>query len=416
MAGIDKDLKLREEIRKAGAPGAVRVAPGLYVQISKAGTASWVYRFQLAGKRREMGLGGYPKVKLAAAKKLAESAAEAAAAGVDPIATRDAQKAAERAAALTFDGFAAEYIKAQRPGWKNAKHAQQWENTLKAYASPTIGQLAPADITTDHVLAILSPIWTTKNETAARVRNRIELILDAARAKGLRTGDNPARLRGHLATLLPKRSKVRTVRHMPALPWSELPDFWRTLSASKHQGATLLRFAILTAARTGEVINAEWQEFDLPGATWTIPANRMKARKPHRVPLSAPALAILEAQRAGQAAKRGKPTPWVFPGRSGDKPRSQQVMLMALRRLRPGVVPHGFRSTFRDWCAEETHYPRDVCEMALAHTLDNDVEAAYRRGDLLEKRRALMKDWAAYVTKRSAANVVKLKRAKTAAG
>jgi len=403
---------LKAAIKRATPPAMIRVNEGLYLQITSKGGMSWVLRYQLGGRRREMGLGGYPEVSLAAAAADAVAKRGQVAIGIDPIdqrreakAAEEARKAQEAARRITFDKCASDYIDSLSAGWKSPKQAPQWRSSLKAYASPIIGSLPPADVTTAHILEILGPIWQTIPETASRVRNRIELIWDSAKAKGLCSGDNPARWRGHLDKLLPKRSKVRRVKHFPALPWQELPAFWQTLAAQTGDGARALRLAILTACRTNEVLGAEWAEIDFASKTWSIPAERMKGSEVHRVPLSDAAVALLKAEQ-------GKHDRFVFPAwgkATAETPVSNMAMLMALRRMgRRDLTTHGFRSTFRDWCAEETHYPRDVCEMALAHKIESDVESAYRRGDLLEKRRALMNDWAAYVTRRPAKNVVKL--------
>lgn len=426
MAGDMKDRELRAAIKRATPPAMIGTdSRGLYLQVSKAGTTSWLFRFQLHGKRRDMGLGNYPDTSLAKARTLAGAARDKLREGRDPIEERrtatEEQRAAKKASearAVTFDDAAADYIKAHRASWKNTKHAQQWKNTLKAYASPVIGKTPVADVSTADVLEILKPIWTAKTETATRVRSRIELVLDAAKARGLRTGDNPARLRGHLANLLPKAASLRQVEHHPALPWRDLPEFWEKLRASTHYGAAPLALVILTACRAGSVFAAEWSEFDLEERTWTIPGVRMKGRRgterPHRVPLSDAAVAILEELKASAPAREegAPPDPrerFVFPGRSRAGHISTAAMDKCLEKLeRDDVTVHGFRSTFRDWAAEVTHYPRDVAEMALAHTVASSVEAAYRRGDLLEKRRALMKDWAAFVTTKPAKNVVQL--------
>lgn len=428
MAGraeIDKDTVLRAAIKRAKPPAMLRVAEGLYLQLGETGAQSWLFRFQIRGRRRAMGLGSYPEKTLADARAKAAAARKLVDDGIDPIEHRQAEEAAEAARkvqeaarAVTFDTAAAEFIKAHRAGWGNARHAQQWENTLKEYASPVIGALALAEIETAHVLQILTPIWTSKTVTADRVRNRIELILDAGRAQGRRSGDNPARWRGHLDKVLPKKTKIKKATHHPALPWQEMPDFWSKLCASTHRGAPALRFIVLTACRRGEAAEAQWSEIDLEAKVWTIPASRTKTGTAHRVPLSDAALEILQAQLALAASKKtGRASPWVFPGQSANKPVSGGTLRTTLcdDLAREDLTIHGFRSTFRDWSAEETHYPRDVCEMALAHKIESDVESAYRRGDLLEKRRTLMADWASYVTTKPAANVVQLSDARASA-
>jgi integrase len=311
--------------------------------------------------------------------------------GVDPIAQRDVERQQQRleaARAQTFDQCAAAYIAAHRAGWKNVKHAEQWENTLAAYASPAFGALPVADIDTAAVMRALGPIWNTKTETASRVRGRIEKVLDWATVQGFRTGENPARWRGHLDKLLPKRSKVQKVQHHPALPYAEAPAFMAKLRAQEGIAARALEFLILTATRTGEVIGARWDEFDLEAGSWTIPAERMKAGKEHEVPLSARALEIV------QGLAKMRPGSYVFPGRRPRDPLSNMALLALLKRMgRSDLTAHGFRSTFSDWAHETTNFPSEVIEMALAHTIRNKVEAAYRRGNLREKRRELMDAW-----------------------
>jgi integrase len=370
-------------------------------------------RYQLNGKRREMGLGSFPDVGLKAARLAAADQRKLLTTGTDPMAARDAGREAlranERAAAakaITFKKAASDYIAAHRTGWKNAKHAQQWENTLATYAEPIIGHLPVSEVATAHMLDILQPIWNTKTETASRVRNRIELVLDAAKARGLRDGENPARWRGHLDKLLPKRAKVRAVEHHTALPWPELPAFMEELAKHEALSYAAIRLTILTACRTSEVLGATWNEIDLESHTWTIPAARMKAGKDHRVPLSD------AAQKVLGSLPRIDESPYLFPGARQGRPLSNLAMLMGLRRMgRGNLTMHGFRSTFRDWAAERTQYPREVCEMALAHKIAEGAEAAYWRGDIFEKRRALMADWANYAVQTPAAKVVALRRA-----
>jgi len=394
-----------EKLLRAGTTGDYSAGRGLYLKVSGKAKGSWFYRFMLDGKRRRMGLGSFETTTLAQAGALRDDAAKLVSEGIDPLERRKASKQENTAAAVTFDSVAADYIAAHRPGWKNAKHAQQWENTLKTYASPVIGKLAPGDVTTAHVLEVLKPIWTEKTETASRVRNRIELVLDAAKARGLREGENPARWRGHLDKLLPRREKVQAVKHHTALPYPQLPAFMALLTGD-DMTTKAMQMTILTACRTSEVLGATWDEIDLQARIWTIPANRMKARKEHRVPLADAVLALLDS------LPRIEGNPYLFPGMKAGRPLSNMAMLMGLRRMgRDDLTMHGFRSTFRDWAGECTPHPRDVCEQALAHSLGNDVEAAYRRGDLLEKRRALMNDWAAYCTSRPADNVVQMRRA-----
>lgn len=397
-----------KQVENLTEPGTYEDGDGLRLVVKATGRKSWVLRFQLNGKRREMGLGGFPEVGLKDARLAAGDQRKLLAAGTDPMAARSAAREAQRASqqaaaakAVTFKAVAADYIAAHRAGWKSAKHGQQWENTLATYAEPIIGHLPASEISTAHVLEILQPIWTEKTETASRLRNRIELILDAAKARGLRDGENPARWRGHLDKLLPRRSKVRAVEHHTALPWRDLPAFMVELTKHGALSYMAIRLTILTACRTSEVLGATWNEIDFEARTWTIAANRMKAGKEHRVPLSDPALEVLAS------LPRIEGSPYLFPGARAGRPLSNLAMLMGLRRLGRGeLTMHGFRSTFRDWAAERTHYPREVCEMALAHKIADGAEAAYWRGDIFDKRRALMADWAQYATTPPAANII----------
>jgi len=386
-------------VRKLAQPGVYFVGgvPGLALQVLPTGAKTWVLRAVIGGKRREMGLGGYPSVTLAGAREKARAAREKIDAGVDPIAERKAAKSAllaSAAAAITFEEAAAQYVAAHESSWANDKHRAQWTSTLKTYAYPVIGKLAPGDVQLAHVLKILEPIWATKTETAKRLRGRIEQVLDAAHTRGQITGpwQNPARWRGHLDKLLAKPSRVAKVEHHRALAVGEVGAFMARLRKQEGQGAKALEFAILTAARSGEVRGATWAEIDLAAKVWTIPAERMKAGKEHRVPLSAAALELLNA------LPRMAGTDLVFPASRGG-PLSDMTLSAVLRRMKVDAVPHGFRSAFRDWAAERTAYPNEVCEAALAHAVGNKVEAAYRRGDLFEKRSRLMADWAAFLAK-----------------
>lgn len=396
-----------DKLIKEASPGLIGDGGGLYLQVGKTGGLSWLYRFQLNGSRRAMGLGKHPEVSLAQARERAANARKQVADGIDPIEAKEHAQLAAKAAqnkALTFQQCAAEYIDAHRSSWKSIKHAQQWENTLSTYAYPFIGEKPVSAVTTDDVLTILKPIWASKNETASRVRNRIELIIAAAKARKRFEGENPAQWKGHLDKLLAKRKQVAQVEHHAALPYSQLPTFWRSLVAAEGMAAQALQFTILTACRTSEVLNAQWSEVDLASALWTIPASRMKARREHKVPLSNAAVAVLEC------VVRVQDNPFVFPGMKEGRPLSNLAMLMLLRRMDLGhLTVHGFRSSFRDWAAEETAFPNMVAEMALAHTVGSAVEAAYRRGDLLEKRRAMMQAWADYVETQPATNVVPLR-------
>lgn len=351
-----------------------------------------------------MGLGAYDHdrkrgLTLAEARAAAVEAQRLLRDGVDPLAQRraDAEAAAARAAEMeakgrTFREVAGLYIGAHEAGWRNAKHRAQWRATLDTYAAPHIGGLAVGEIGTDHVLLCLNPIWTKKPETATRVRGRVEAVLDYAAARGWRDGPNPARWRGHLANLLPRRSKVARVEHHAALPWQEMGAFMARLRRQGGTAARALEFSILTVTRTGETLGARWSEVDMAAGVWTVPGERMKAGREHRVPLSDPALAVVRMMAKYRTAEGDI---YVFPGATERRPLSSMAMLMLLRRMKLGhLTVHGFRSAFRDWCEEATHTPHAVAEAALAHTISDKVEAAYRRGDLFQKRCDLMAKWA----------------------
>jgi integrase len=381
-------------VSRLTAPGlhAVGGVAGLSLQITTTGARSWSLRVTVGGKRREMGLGSYPDVSLADAREKARKAREVIEQGIDPIEERKSVRSklrAEVAKAITFKQAATAYIAAQEHGWKNAKHAAQWTSTLETYAYPKIGHLLVRDVDDSHVMEILTPIWTTKTETASRLRGRIEKVLDWAIASKYREGPNPARWKGNLDVRLAQPSKVAKVQHHAALPYDDTGAFMAELRKVEGMGARALEFAILTATRSGEVRGATWQEIDLQKAVWIIPAERMKASKEHHVPLSPDTVALLKA-----LPKLGD-SPYVFPGTKGQL--SDMTLTAALRRMnRSSLTAHGFRSTFRDWAGERTNYPREVCEHALAHKLKDKAEAAYQRGSLFDKRRALMNDWAKY--------------------
>lgn len=396
--------------RKAKELGALEVnrltEPGLHFVGGVAGLAlqvfeppskarTWILRVMVAGKRRDMGLGGFPDVTLAGAREAARTARQKIKDGIDPVEDAKAKRSAlyaSRAASLTFTDAASAYIKVMEAEWSNPKHAQQWRNTIKTYAEPVIGKVFVRDVEQAHILRVLEPIWLTKNETASRLRGRIESILDWSRVRGYRTGENPARWKGHLAMVLAMPSKVQPVEHHPALPFDDLAAFMELLRAQDGVGARALQFAILTAARSGEVRGATWEEINIDEATWTVPASRMKAKREHRAALNEQALALLKATPGD------KRTGLIFPNTKGAK-LSDMTLTAVLRRMgRSDITAHGFRSTFRDWCSEKTNYPRDVAEMALAHTIGDKVEAAYRRGDLFEKRRRMMKEWGKFAT------------------
>ncbi|MDF2599243.1 MAG: hypothetical protein K0Q54_2066 [Methylobacterium brachiatum] len=374
-------------------PGMYGDGGGLWLQVSGKGGKSWVFRYTLQGKSREMGLGPASTFSLAEARDKALTCRKLCYDGIDPIETRREQRqeaSVEAARAITFRTCAESYIAAHKAGWRNDKHAAQWTATLETYAYPVFGDLPVQAVDTGLVLKALEAIWTTKPETATRVRGRIESVLDWAATRGYRRGENPARWKGHLANLLPKRSKVRKVEHHAALPFKDVPAFMVAIASQPGTAAKLMAFTILTAARTGEALGARWSEIDIESGIWTVPAERMKGGSEHRVPLSEPTLALL-------GEMQGLDAEFVFPGGRRGKPLSNMAMLTLLRRMeRTDLTVHGFRSSFRDWASETTHFPSEVVEMALAHTVESKVERAYRRGDLFEKRRELMAAWAAH--------------------
>lgn len=398
-------------VRNLREPGLhfVGEVPGLALQVLPTGARTWVLRASVGGRRREMGLGGYPEVTLKAAREAARRAREKIRGGVDPIAERRSARSALAASLgrdIAFRQLAEQFILEREAGWENPKHRQQWRNTLATYAYPVIGHLQPAHIDVDHLERILKPLWADKPETAKRLRARIENVLDFAVAKRLREGDNPARESGPLRHLLGPQQ--RRVKHHRALAVGEAGAFMARLRSAEGMGARALEFAILTAARSKEVRGASWSEIDLDARLWTVPAGRMKMRREHRVPLSDAAVALL------QALPRMGDSDLVFSAPRGGQ-LSDMTLSAVLRRMKVDAVPHGFRSTFRDWTAERTAYPHEVAEMALAHTVGNKVEAAYRRGDLFEKRRRLMDDWAAFLAQpERSAGVVPLRGAAVA--
>jgi integrase len=400
------------EVGRLNTPGlhAVGGVAGLALQVTDRGARSWILRVMVGGKRRDMGLGGFPDVTLAGAREKAREKRDQIEKGIDPIAYKQAKKSALAAAvagAMTFSDATKAYIAVKEAGWKNAKHGDQWRNTLATYADPIIGKVFVGSIEKEHILKILSPIWTTKTETASRLRGRIESVLDWATVSGYRKGENPARWRGHLDVLLAAPNKVRAVEHHAALDWREVGSFMAGLREREGIAARMLEFAILTVARSGEVRGATWAEFDLPGATWTIPADRMKAKKEHRIPLSDAAVKVLEAlPRDGEI---------VFKSPTG-KQFSDAAMSKLLDRMgRADLTAHGFRSSFRDWAGETTAYPREVIEHALAHQLKDKAEAAYARGSMFEKRRRLMDEWAKFSGKVQVAGTVTPIKGKSAA-
>ena len=382
--GRGKDGLTHRKVETAS-PGTYDDGRGLRLIVKPSGARSWVLRYQIGGRRRDMGLGPFPEVTLARSRDKALEARRLVKEGHDPLAERRKQQA------LTFRAAAEALIDSKRPGWKNAKHAAQWPATLQAYAYPKLGARDVRDIETADVLDVLRPIWTTKPETASRLRQRIEAVLDYATAMQVREGENAARWKGRLDHLLPAPSKIRTVVHHAAIDWREAPEFMKALAAMEGTAAKALSFAILTASRSGEVRGMTWCEVDTTAAVWTVPALRMKAPKEHRVPLAYAALALLGAP--------GKPGALVFPSpMKADRPLSDMTLTAVLKRMKLGdLTVHGFRSTFRDWAGETTQHPREVIEAALAHRLKDKAEAAYARGDLFTKRRRLMEDWATFL-------------------
>lgn len=382
---------------------------GLYLQISKTLSKSWLFIYKRAGKKFEVGLGSLDVKSLAEAREHAREYQKLLAGGIDPLNEKrrlEREQLLADAVSMTFKQCAEAYIATNKHGWKNVKHLQQWENTLSQYCYPFVGSLSIADIDTALVIKCLEPIWITKNETASRLRGRIEQVLSWATVSGYRTGDNPARWRGHLDKLLPKPSKVQNVKHHSALPYAEMAAFMEQLRQQEGIASRCLEFTILTAARTNESIGATWAEIDLDAKVWTIPKDRMKADKEHRVPLSDKCIGLLGVMQAIRL------NDFVFPGQRNGL--SNMAMLKLLERMdRKDLTVHGFRSTFRDWAAESTAYPGEVVEMCLAHTIKNQAEAAYRRGDLMEKRLRIMNDWAKYCDTKTFAgdNVTPLRKA-----
>lgn len=414
-------------VRNLKKPGYYAVGgsvSGLLLQVTATGARSWVLRYTAGVKpgtgkpwRRDLGLGGYPDVSLSEARRKAAEARELLSKNIDPItAKREARSAmlAARLAEITFEKAAHQFIESKSAEWKSGgKSADQWTSSLEAYAFPVLGSLRVADIDRAHVLRVLEPIWTEKNETANRVRQRMESVLDWAKVRGFREGDNPARWKGYLDKVLPAPGKVRDVQHHPALPYAQMQLFMVDLRSRNGMGARALEFAILTAARSGEARGARWDEIDLDAKVWTVPPERMKSsKKEHRVPLSDAVIKMLKA------LPRVEGTDLVFTPQRGSNPLSDNTLTKLLGDMHDAsikrggagyidpkqakvITAHGFRSTFRDWASEETHAARDVVEMALAHTIGNKVEAAYRRGDLFEKRRALMTEWATFCSPKS---------------
>jgi integrase len=377
------------QIERFKGPGKLSDGNGLYLVIGSNGSRTWVFRYTRKGKAVELGLGAVANVPVKQARAKAGDLRGALGAGEDPRDHRDRQRrlvALKQARSVTFENAAEQYIEANKAGWRNAKHGTQWTATLKRYAYPVFGNSGVADVTVADVLKVLSPIWSTKPETASRLRGRIEAVLDYGKVHGWREGENPARWKGGLEMTLPARGKVRRIKHHAAMPYAEVSTLLKTLAVAEGVAPLALRFVILTAVRTGEAIGARWTEIDMTARLWTIPPDRMKAGREHRVPLSDQACEVLE--------QLPRVSEWVFPGRKAKTGLSNMSLLQTLRRVDKGdVTTHGFRSSFRDWAAEQTAFPREVIESALAHTIGSQVELAYLRSDLLEKRRVLMAAW-----------------------
>ncbi len=401
--------KIREKLAEkpgAGFRVAVGGVTGLLLQVPPdkplkdeivRSSRVWLLRYSIGGRRRDQGLGGYPEVSLAEARDRARKIRAAIFEGRDPLAERRAARTAiatAAAKAVTFKTCAEGYIKTHEKEWKNAKHAAQWTATLETYAYPVLGNMGVADIDTSHILRVLEPIWSSKTETATRVRGRIETVLDAAAAKGYRTGPNSARWKGHLDHMLAQPMKIAKVEHHAAVDVDAMHAFWLRLQAAEGQGARALQFTILTAARSGMTRMARSGHIDLEAAVWTVPATLMKGKKgserEHRVPLPTAAVQLLRDQGPGE------PDALIFPGTNG-KPLSDMSLTAVLKRMKVKATAHGFRSTFRDWAGDRTNYARDLIEQAMAHTLESKVEAAYRRSNALDKRRHLMEAWATFL-------------------
>jgi integrase len=407
---------------KGNALVAVGGVNGLYLQLTPGGGRSWVLRILVGARRRDIGLGSFPSVTLAQARDKAREARDKIGRGIDPVEERKAVKATLAAAqgrGLTFDKATERYLAAKLDAFKNAKHRQQWQNTLAQYAAPVLGKMMVQDIAVQDVLRVLQPLWAGKTETASRLRGRIESVLSWATVAGHRTGDNPARWAGNLKELLPAPSKIATEGNQPALTLSDAPRWFAALKDRDGMGARALEFLALTAARSQEVRGAEWSEIDLEAGLWIVPAARMKMAREHRVPLTPKAVALL------RSLPRMEGNPLVFPAARGGQ-LSDMTVSAVMRRMNetdqaegnPGfldrvskrpAVPHGLRSTFRDWVAEETNFPGEMAEVALAHRISNAVEASYRRGDMIEKRRRMMSDWSAFLIQApKSAKVVRL--------
>jgi integrase len=385
------------QVKNLKEPGLYLDGLGLMLKVTEHGSKSWIHRYMRHGAAHWMGLGPYPEVSLAEAREHHAENRKKLRAGIDPLAERQgiaATAKADRAKAVTFNWCAEKYIKAHEPEWTNPKHAEQWRSTLKTYAAPIIGTLDVAKVETSHVVKIVEPIWHEKAETASRLLGRIASVLDWATVYKHREGENPARWKGHIDMILPARNKAQTVKHHAALPYAQINSLMPQLRAQVGIAARALEFVILTAARSGEVRGATWAEIDEEAGVWVIPAERMKAKREHRVPLSEDAKRLIKSMRDIKSGDL------IFPGMKKDKPLSDMSLSAVLKRMeKTDITVHGFRSTFKDWAAEVSHYPNEMSEMALAHTIGDAVEAAYRRGDMVEKRREMMQTWANYCTR-----------------
>jgi integrase len=409
MAQREKDRLVPVSIGTPKKPGMYPDGHGLYLRAGPNGAKSWIFRFKVAKRRHEMGLGGFPLVSLAEARELAKGYRRQLHDGFNPLEQRRAQRQAaklETANRITFKQCAEAYIAETCKAWKSPKHAAQWSSTLEAYAYPIFGGLPVQSIDTSLVVTALRAIWHATPETASRLRGRIERILDYARVSEYRTGENPARWKGHLDKLLQPRTKLQKVKHHAALPYREIGSFMQALQEQGGVAALALQFTILTATRTNEVIGARFGEVDIAAKDWLIPSQRMKSGKRHRVPLPPPALHIIETMKEISSG------PHIFPSASREAAISNMAMLKVLKRMgRRDLTVHGFRSTFRDWVAEQTPFPSFVAEAALAHAVAGKVEAAYRRGELMQKRRKLMEAWASYCYRAGSGEAVNWKRA-----
>jgi len=408
MAKTVKQLK-DLQIRRFTKPGAYPDGEGLYLQVRDSGAKDWFYRYEVAGKGRKRGLGSYPTISLERAREDALVCRQLRKQGIDPIEHYkeiELNKDLEKAKSTTFKECALTYIDTHRHGWRNKKHESQWRNTLKTYAYPTIGDLPVQAIDIDLVMKVLEPIWFEKTETASRIRQRIENVLDWATVRKLRKGDNPALWRGRLDKLLPKRTKVQKTVHFAAMDYKDVPEYFQSLRAKDTLASKALAFTILTATRSGEARAATRSEIN--DNVWIIPDSRMKAEREHRVPLSDEAMKIIKEMEPFER----QTDDLIFPGLAHAKPISEASLLKIVKQDHPTLTVHGFRSSFRDWCAEQTSYPREVAEAALAHTLKDKTEAAYQRSDMFEKRRKLMDSWADYCLKvQTDADVVPINKA-----